>query len=613
MPSISRKAKLAFTFSVVAICMATTSTRASAQQPQAPAQNQQMDTLAVVNGQPITRQQVATQTVRRFGADVLRGIIKKQLVYNECVRLGINISEKDINDEITKRASQFKMSAEHWVNLICQRRSLTTDQLKNDLIWHDVALRRLAADQIQVSPQDLQKQIAIKYGDKVQVREIVCSDIAMAQQILPMVKGPNAQDFGAVAKNHSINPNSAAVRGLLPPVPRHVSSNAQMEQLIFSLQEGEVSDPITVADDQVIILKCERIFPAMQLTDEQLAAEHDRLVDEISQTKLAAAAQSLSNELQASAKIVNVHNDPQLSAQMPGVAATVNGTQITKRYLAEQCIEQFGQAVLSSEINRTILMQALEANGKEVTPQEIEREIMEAASMFGQRKPDGSVNKEAWLDFVTRGDRDKVDFYLEDEVWPSTALKILVRDGVQVTQQDMQKGFEANFGPRVEALAMVFNDQRQATKVWQMAMANPTAEYFGKLANQYSVEPASQANFGEVPPIQRHGGRSRLEDAAFQLKPGEISEVVQVGEHFVVIMAQGQTTPRITQIDDVKDQLHRDIYEKKIRIAMAEQLDELTTRSQIDNFMAGTSQAGQSTQTANRNGQAPRVPFKTQR
>ncbi len=47
--------------------------------------------------------------------------------------------------------------------------------------------------------------------------------------------------------------------------------------------------------------------------------------------------------------------------------------------------------------------------------------------------------------------------------------------------EDMDKGFEANFGPRVEVLVVVNNDHRTALKVWNLASANPTAEYFGKL------------------------------------------------------------------------------------------------------------------------------------
>ncbi len=125
---------------------------------------------------------------------------------------------------------------------------------------------------------------------------------------------------------------------------------------------------------------------------------------------------------------------------------------------------------------------------------------------------------------MTQNDSAKIEIYVQDEVWPTVAMKKIVAKQVQVTDDDMQKGFEANFGPRVQALAIVLQDQRTAQRVWEMAKANQTEEYFGELAHQYSIEPASRANYGEVPPIQLHGGRPVLEDEAFRLKPGEISD-----------------------------------------------------------------------------------------
>ena len=595
----------------ILLVLALTSLQAQAQQQTTPPSDQQIDTMAVINGQPISRQHLANECVRRFGEDVLKSIIKKQLVYNECQRQGIKITEKDINDEITARASEFKMAADHWVNLICGRRNLTPDRLKNDFIWHDVALRRLAAGKLEVTQEELQRQIDIEYGSKVQVREIVCRDLESANQIMSMVTGENAQDFGTIAKDHSINPQSASVRGLLPPISRHVA-NEKMEQVVFSLEPGQVSQPMQVAENQFVILKCERIYPETKLSDEGLMAVHERLVEQISKVKLASTAHELARTLQNGAEIVNVHNDPALREQYPGIAAIVNGTQVTRRYLAEECIAQFGVVMLSTEINRTILKQTLAENSMQVTDEDISREITEAAEGLGYRNQDGSIDQKAWLEFVTRGDTSKTEFYLEDQVWPSAALKKLVSPTVQVTEEDMRKGFESNYGPRVEALMIVFNDHRTATKVWQMAMAEKSEDYFGKLANQYSVDPTSQANFGEVQPIQRHIGMSQLENEAFRLKKGEISNVVQVNEQYVVLMCRGRTTPKITNPDDVKEHLHRDIFQKKLNIAMGDFFERMTAEAQIDNFLLGTSQAGVGARVADRpaQGTQTRLPFK---
>jgi hypothetical protein len=89
-----------------------------------------------------------------------------------------------------------------------------------------------------------------------------------------------------------------------------------------------------------------------------------------------------------------------------------------------------------------------------------------------------------------------------------------------------------------------------------------------------------------------HGGRPELEKEAFNLQAGELSKVVQVGEHWVIMYCLGRTTPRVTDFDAVKDELQRNIFEKKLMLEMADEFDRLRNSAQIDNFLAGTSQAG---------------------
>ncbi len=197
---------------------------------------------------------------------------------------------------------------------------------------------------------------------------------------------------------------------------------------------------------------------------------------------------------------------------------------------------------------------------------------------------------------MTKNDKSQVDIYVEDEVWPSVAMKKMVTDTVQVTQDDMQKGFEANFGERVEALAIVLPDFPTAKKIWKMATDNPDKKYFGDLANQYSVDQTSKANFGEVPPIQQHGGYPEMENEAFRLQPGEVSGLVNVGKYWIILYCLGRTTPKVQNFDAVKDELYQDILEKKLRIAMSQLFDEIREKAQIDNFLAGTSQSGRTAQ-----------------
>ncbi len=559
------------------------------QPPDANNNQQQIKVMAVVNGQPITRQQIAVECTRRFGEEVLESIINKQLVYAECQSRGIVITEKDVNDEIIKRARRFNMSDERYIKLICSRRNIPVHRFKNDIIWSELALRKLAATELDVSQQEIQERFEFEFGQKVQVREIVVNSQQEAEAILQQARSA-PQDFSRLAKEHSINANSASMGGLLPPI-RHHAGLPVFEQAAFALQPGQIS-PVIQIENQFLILKCERYFPAVELAPEQLSEATERLVDELRNDKLAVAATELFQRLQNTVKITNVMNDPQLSKQMPGIAATVNETQISRRYLAEECIARFGNQMLDTEINRMILIQALQSKNMQVTQQDLEAEIARAAASYGYFGNDGNVDVNRWLQFVTQKDESKIDFYYEDEVWPSVALRKLVEAEVNVDQEDMQKGFEANFGPRVETLAIVLSDNRQALKVWDMAKNNLSKEFFGQLANEYSVEPLSRSNFGQVPPIQMHGGRPQLEEEAFSLQAGELSKIVQAGEHWIILYCLGRTTPRVDDFDAVKGELQKNIFEKKLKLAMAGEFERLRKVSQIDNFLAGTSQAG---------------------
>ena len=583
----TRSARLVATLFALFIVLPATTVAQNA--PQQPARKP-LEVLAVVNGQQVTRQQIANECMRRFGEDVLESIVNKMLVLDQCQRNGIQITEQDVNDDIVEKAKKFGMSGERYVKLICSRRNITASRLKNDIIWNELALRRLAASHTQVSAEEVQERLEFEFGQKIQVRQITVDTESKARELLAAVDA-NPDDFGRLAKDHSIDPNSASpVRGLLPPIRRN-SGLPKFEDVAFSLEPGQISDIFSLGNT-FVILKCERIFDGMELTEEQVAEAKVRIQEELSKEKLADSATELFQQMQESAELVNVMNDPERSKQMPGVAAIVNGQKVLKNQVGEECIVRFGTNMLETEINRVMLMQALEANGLQVTDEDVNNEIDRAAEALGYLKEDGSVDMARWLAFITANEPDKIDFYIEDQVWPTVALKKLVEAGVQVTEQDLEKGFEANFGPRVEVLAIVANDHRHALKVWNMASNNPQAEFFGQLANQFSVEPASKANFGEVPPIQKHGGRPELEEEAFSLQPGEISKVVQVGDNWIIMYCLGRTQPRVTDFEAVRDELNANIREKKLRLAMGKRFQAMREDAQIDNFLAGTSQTG---------------------
>ena len=185
-----------------------------------PQQKKQIDTLAVVNGQPISRHQIANECMRRFGEDVLESIVKKYLVLDECRKNGIVITEGDVNNDIIAKAKKFGWSADRYIQTICKGKNLTVDRLKNDVIWHELAIRRLASKNLNVTKEEIAERMEFEFGAKVQVRQIVVDTETLANQIHAQLKTDPA-NFERLAKQFSVDTLSKSMGGLLQPIRRN--------------------------------------------------------------------------------------------------------------------------------------------------------------------------------------------------------------------------------------------------------------------------------------------------------------------------------------------------------------------------------------------------------
>ncbi|PHS02902.1 MAG: peptidylprolyl isomerase [Blastopirellula sp.] len=551
--------------------------------------------VAVVNRVTITRDQLGAEALLRHGEEVLESQVNKHLILQACQKYGIKITDGHLDAEIAKIAKKFNLPVDRWYAMLQEERNVTPSRYRRDIIWPTLALRALAADRLKVSDEEVQNAWEANYGPKVKVRMISVKDRGLAEEL--RVKAVNAPEtFSNLAKEHSQDQNSASANGLIPPVRRHVGMK-EIEEAVFNLKEGEISHVIFVAE-QYLIFKCEAHLPATVISPQDVPAIQGRLVDKIRDNKMRDSAGDIFKELQQQAEIVNVFNDPIRSKQMPGVAVVINGRQISTLELQEECIVRFGLEVLEGEINRTVLTQALETRQILVTEADLDAEIKRAAYSFGFLLDDGKTpDLEGWLEKVTTDQGVSVELYVRDAVWPTVALKKLVQDRVKITDEDLRKGYEANYGERAQILAIVLDTQRRAQEVWDMARRNPTEKFFGELSAQYSIEPVSKNNDGQVPPLRRFGGQPALEEEAFRLQHGELSGIVAVGKQFIILRSLGKTKSTIDSIEDVREELTRDIMEKKIRVEMSKEFELIRQDAQIHNYLANTSQSGKTSRS----------------
>lgn len=549
-----------------------------------PAAPQPTDVLAIVNGERITRADLARDALDHYGVDVLDSVVSKALIADQCRRLNLVVTREMVDEEIKNVAERFSIDVEEWVKMLEKERNITAEQYANDIIWPTVALRLLAASEIQPTEQDMQQAYETQFGPAVQCRLIACNDLPSAQKIRALaVAAPD--EFGNLAKQYSVDVNSASAKGLIQPIRRHLG-DANLEQVAFALPKGEISEVIPV-HNQFILLKCENHLPARNVPIEQVRRPLEQAIRD---KKLRLTSTHIFERLQQQAQVDKVYADPARRAQEPHVAARINGQILSTDALAAECVSRHGKQVLEGMIGRRLLEQSLKKGSVEVTQADIDAEIARAALAMGKTTtPGGDVPDVAgWIKQVTETQQLSVEDYIRDTVWPSAALKKLVAGSVTVSEEDLQKGFEANYGPRIKCRAIVLNQLRRAQEVWQMARDNPTPENFGVLAEQYSIDSVSRTLRGEVPPLQRHGGQPQLEREAFAMQPGELSGIIQVGESYVILLCEGRTEPRQIEFAAVRDLIQADVYEKKLRMAMAREFERMHEMAQIDNFLAGT-------------------------
>ncbi len=543
--------------------------------------------VAMVNGEEISREDLARECLWQYGKDVLESMINKQLIVQECARKKLSVSDEEIDAEIQRLAGRFNVPVDRWLKLLEQERNISPAQYAYDIIWPTLALRKLAGDQVQVTQEEIQQEFESQFGPMVQVRLIVCRSKEKAERVHAMATAQPDQ-FGQLAKQFSEDVNSASAEGLIQPVRKHIGVR-EIEEAAFRMKPGEISPVLKVAD-QYLILKCERHIPGRDINELQYILP--QLEETIRDRKLRQIAQSIFRHLQEAAKVDVVYNDKNRREQMPGVAALIQTSQgqisITLAELAEQCILRHGKEVLQGMIQRRLIEQACKKQNVTVTEADLDQEIARAAGLVLPPKQDGSPDVEGYLARITEQTNMSVEIFRRNTVWPSAALRKLVVGSVQVTEEDMERGFQANYGSRVRCRAIVMNDLRRAQEVWELARRRPNAEYFGELARQYSIDGVSASMGGQIPPIRRFGGRPELEEQAFALSPGEISGIFQYEGKYVILFCEGLTEPVQVSKDEVRKDLHDDIYEKKVALAMAQYFQQLKDAAQIDNYLAGT-------------------------
>jgi hypothetical protein len=214
------------------------------------------------------------------------------------------------------------------------------------------------------------------------------------------------------------------------------------------------------------------------------------------------------------------------------VVAWVHDTiPITREELGEFLIARFGASRLDNLVNRKVAELACRPKGIEVTDAEVEAHFRMDFNKAKAFAPNMTLQDYEKI-VMGRTGRNLIEFK-EDVIRLKLMMAKLVAPTIEVNEEDLRKGFEGRYGPKVECRMIVLPDNSHKYKVWEQ-VSKSEAE-FTRAATQLNMPPLNSQG-GKVPPIHKHFGDERIERIAFNLKVGEVSPIIGMPDQTVVIL-----------------------------------------------------------------------------
>jgi len=279
------------------------------------------DTWAVVNGQPITRDQVQKYYRSRLNAQAQQGqpaapsqdealsltisivdeLINDELLLQRAKQLGIDAKDGEVEDKFTEVKSPF---TEDQFQRQLKDRDVTVDDLKQDIrrqITLDKIMTREVSSKVTITDQDVSDfynenrsqfnvaetqyrvaQIVVTPHKDQQLRnrknDDATTDIEAQRKCAALEQQlHNGSDFGTVAMDYSEDPATAPSGGDLGYIPESSlnQSDPVLKKAVLSLKAGDVSNVIQVRDASgirylILKLTAKETPGQRQITDAQV-------------------------------------------------------------------------------------------------------------------------------------------------------------------------------------------------------------------------------------------------------------------------------------------------------------------------------------------------------
>jgi len=252
--------------------------------------------------------------------------------------------------------------------------------------------------------------------------------------------------------------------------------------------------------------------------------------------------------------------------------------------------------ILLSDLNRWMSYDTEE--GRKV----IEKDPKKKASLLRQIVTSMVIAEEARQEgFDRRPDVKENTELLVNNMLSMEYLDKIVAAKVEVTDEALKKYYEDNRQEfkqpeRVRARHILVKVERTASdsertaargraeKLLEQAKAGGD---FAALAAEHSEDAGSKRKGGEVGPFARGSMAPEFEEAAFSLKPGDVSGIVETDFGFHIIRVEERKEASFQPYDEVKDRIRRKVTIERKRQAVNDFVEAISKERGVEFDMTG--------------------------
>jgi peptidyl-prolyl cis-trans isomerase C len=259
--------------------------------------------------------------------------------------------------------------------------------------------------------------------------------------------------------------------------------------------------------------------------------------------------------------------------------------------LDDSKLQEFRKNIINSLVEQEVLYQESSAQGIKIEPAEIKTELenfkkqFETEDAFKKQIAEMNFTEEIILSQIGRS--KSIQKFINDKIMPD----------IKVSNDDVKKYYDSHpdefkLPERVHAshiLVKVDPKDKDAEKLKKEAKKKiegiktklDKGEDFAKLATENSDCP-SKAKGGDLGFFERGQMVKPFEEAAFSLKPGEVSAIVETQFGYHIIKAQEKKEASTLAFDEIKEKLQQKLKDDRFKETFPNYMETLKKKYTIE-------------------------------